>query len=89
MYTLALESALLGKEVNGNQLWVTKVRPRKALLTPRHPLHAFSEPRPGRILEKVEASKTWLPIVLVVVYLKYTTEQGGWVSETVLAATFD
>ncbi len=31
---------------------------RKTLRIPRHSLNAFSEPRPGRILELVEASKS-------------------------------
>ncbi len=57
-----------------------KAAERKTLLTPKHSLNAFSEPRPSRTLELVEASKSWLPILIVVVYknwnLTYTTNFG-------------
>ncbi len=51
----------------GNKIW-TKVAEGKTLLAPRHSLNAFSETRPGRTLELIEASKSCLPIALVVVY---------------------
>ncbi len=60
----------------------------KALLTPSHSLNAFSEPRSSMALELVEASKSGLPILLVVVYAKwnlaYTTKQVQLMSHTPL-----
>ncbi len=56
----------------------------KTLLSPRHTLNAFSDPRHSWTWELVEASKSWLPILLLVVYtnwnLAYTTRQGSRVS---------
>ncbi len=42
-------------------LW--NVEEEKTLLTPRHSLNAFSEPRPCRPLELVQASKSWVPML--------------------------
>ncbi len=54
----------------------------KTLLTPRHPLNAFSDPR--WTWKLVEASKNWLPILHLVVYanwnLTFSTRQGSRVS---------
>ncbi len=60
--------------------------PAKSVLGGRggHSLNAFSEPRPSRTLELVEASKSWLKILLVVIYTNWnltsTTKQGSRVS---------
>ncbi len=75
-----------------NQIW-TKAVERKSLLTPRHSLNVFSERRPCKTLELVEDSKSWLPILLVLVNrnwnLTYTTTQGSrvsWLAQTGFAA---
>ncbi len=47
-----IDSALVS-----NQMW-TSAAEGKILLTPRHSLNVFSEPRPSRTLELVEASKS-------------------------------
>ncbi len=56
----------------------------KTLLTPRHSLNASSDPRHIWTWELVEASKSWLPILVLVVYtnwdLTYTTRQSSRVS---------
>ncbi len=42
----------------------------KTLLTHRHLLNAFSEPRAGRMLEMMDSSKSWLPTILEAIYEK-------------------
>ncbi len=64
----------------------------KTLLTPRQLLNAFSDPRQSWTWELMEASKSWLPILLLVAYTKrnltYTTRQGSrikFLAQTCLA----
>ncbi len=56
----------------------------KTLLTPRHSLNAFPDPRRSSTREMAEASKCWLPIFAFSckhkLNLAYTTRQGSRVS---------
>ncbi len=45
---------------------MTHVIKRKTLVTSRHSPNGFSEPSPGRRLELVDASKGWMPTLLLV-----------------------
>ncbi len=68
-------SLLLVKGCSSSSVHGPPMLKPKILLTPRHSLNALSEPRPSRTLDVVEASKCWLPILLVVLcanwYLAY------------------
>ncbi len=50
----------------------------KTLLTPRHSLNAFSEPRSFKTLELMEASKHWLPILFEVEYEMLNFDVYHW-----------
>ncbi len=67
----------------GNQC-LTYATEWKTVLAPGVSLNAVAEPHPSMTLELVEASKSWLPNLLWVVYTDFTLthaiKQGNWVT---------